>query len=69
MPPSARPDPGGMKQFACQSLVPGCEAVFTGDRERDVLLPAVEHAEQDHQMADTPAQAAVQVLDNIVEAA
>jgi predicted small metal-binding protein len=58
-----------MKQFACQSLVPCCEAVFTGESERDVLLPAVEHAEQDHDMDESPAQAAVQVLDNIVEAA
>jgi predicted small metal-binding protein len=58
-----------MKQFTCQSVVPGCEAVFTGQSEREVLLPAVEHAEQDHNMDETPAQAAVQVLDHIVEAA
>jgi predicted small metal-binding protein len=69
MPASAKVDREGMKQFACQSVVPGCEAVFSGESEREVLLPAVEHAEQDHDMDETPAVAAVQVLDHIVEAA
>jgi predicted small metal-binding protein len=69
MPAFVRADGSGMKQFACQSVVPSCEAVFTGDSDRDVLLPAVEHVEQDHDMDGTPAQAAVQVLDHIVEAA
>jgi predicted small metal-binding protein len=59
----------GMKLFACQSMAPECEAVFTGDSEYDVLVQAVDHAGREHDMDDTPAQAAVQVLDHIVEAA
>jgi predicted small metal-binding protein len=54
-----------MKQFACESLVPDCNAVFTGESEGEVLLQAVRHAGQEHDMDDTPAQAAVLVFEHI----
>ena len=57
-----------MKQFACQSVVPDCDAVFTGESEGEVLLQAVRHAGQEHDMADAPAQAAVLMFEHIVEA-
>jgi predicted small metal-binding protein len=57
-----------MKQFACQSVVPDCDAVFTGASEGEVLLQAVRHAGQEHDMADAPAQAAVLVFEHIVDA-
>jgi predicted small metal-binding protein len=52
-----------MLQFCCE-----CGAVFSGDTDREIMVAAVEHACQEHDTADTPAQTAVQVLDNIVEA-
>ena len=58
-----------MKLFSCDTVVPGCQAVFEGDSDREVLLQAVEHAGQDHGMTEAPAQLAVDVLDNIAEAA
>ena len=54
-----------MKQFACQSVVPDCDAVFTGESEGEVLLQAVRHAGQEHDMDDTPAQTAVLVFEHI----
>ena len=54
-----------MKQFACESLVPDCNAVFTGESEGEVLLQAVRHTGQEHDMGDTPAQAAVLVFEHI----
>jgi predicted small metal-binding protein len=54
-----------MLVFLCES----CGSVFTGATDREVLVEAVDHAGHDHGMGDARAQAAVQVLDNIVEAA
>ena len=54
-----------MKQFACQSVVPDCNAVFTGESEGEVLVQAVRHTGQAHEMDDTPAQAAVLVFEHI----
>jgi predicted small metal-binding protein len=54
-----------MKQFACQSVIPDCDAVFTGESEGEVLLQAVRHAGQEHDMDDKPAQAAVLVFEHI----
>jgi predicted small metal-binding protein len=53
-----------MLQYCCE-----CGAVFTGDSDREIMLEAVDHACQEHDSTDTPAQAAVLVLDGIVEAA
>jgi predicted small metal-binding protein len=57
-----------MKQFACQSVVKDCDAVFTGESEGEVLLQAVRHATEQHDMNEAPAQAAVLVFEHIVDA-
>ena len=54
-----------MKRFACQSVIPDCHAVFTGESEGEVLLQAVRHTGKEHDMDDTPAQAAVLVFEHI----
>ena len=53
-----------MLQFSCE-----CGAVFTAETDREIMIQAVEHAAKEHETGETPAQTAVQVLDNIVEAA
>jgi predicted small metal-binding protein len=54
-----------MLQFSCEA----CGAIFTGETDREILVTAVEHAGHEHGMTEAPAQAAVEVLDGIVEAA
>ena len=49
-----------MLEYACP-----CGQVFTGEAERDVLVAAVDHAVEEHGMAEARAQAAVQVLDGL----
>ncbi len=49
-----------MKQFACGTVVPGCEGVVTGATDDDVLAAAAAHAASVHGMADVP--------DEVVEA-
>ena len=54
-----------MLKLACDS----CDAVFTAETDREILVAAVDHAREQHDMGESPAQAAVHALDNIVEAA
>ena len=49
-----------MVEYACP-----CGQVFTGESDRDLLVEAVDHAGEEHGMADARAQAAVQVLDGL----
>ncbi|HET9075166.1 MAG TPA: DUF1059 domain-containing protein [Solirubrobacteraceae bacterium] len=41
-----------MKQFACGSVVPGCQAVFVAEEEDDILRQVAEHARLDHGITD-----------------
>ncbi len=43
-----------MKQFACGTVVPGCEGVVTGETDDDVLAAAAAHAASAHGMDDVP---------------
>lgn len=43
-----------MKQFACSTVVPGCDGVVTGDTEDDVLAAAAQHAADAHGMSEVP---------------
>ena len=43
-----------MKQFACATVVDGCDGVVTGATEDDVLAAAAAHAAEAHGMADVP---------------
>ncbi|MEY2402318.1 MAG: hypothetical protein QOJ08_2429 [Ilumatobacteraceae bacterium] len=37
-----------MKQFACATVMPGCDGVVTGETEDDVLAAAAQHAASAH---------------------
>ena len=43
-----------MKQFACGTVVAGCDGVVTGETEEDVLAAAARHAGDAHGMTEVP---------------
>lgn len=43
-----------MKQFACATVVDGCDGVVSGETEDDVLAAAAAHAAEAHGMTDVP---------------
>ena len=45
-----------MKQFACGTVVPGCDGVVTGETEDEVLAAAAQHAASAHGMTELPAE-------------
>jgi predicted small metal-binding protein len=45
-----------MKQFACGTVVPGCDGVVTGETEDEVLAAAAQHAASAHGMTEVPAE-------------
>ena len=49
-----------MLEYTC-----ACGQVFSGESAGEVLVEAVDHADRDHGMTETRAQAAVQVLDGL----
>jgi predicted small metal-binding protein len=49
-----------MLEYTCT-----CGEVFAGDNAGELLVEAVDHADQVHGMTDARAQAAVQVLDGL----
>ena len=51
---------GIMKQFACGTVVDGCDGVVTGETEEEVLAAAAQHAAEAHGMSE--------VTDDVVEA-
>jgi predicted small metal-binding protein len=54
-----------MKQFACGSVVPGCQAVFTGKDEDEILGQVAEHAKADHGISDVSPELVESVRSNI----
>ena len=56
-----------MKQFACGSVVPGCDGVVTGESDDEVLSAAAAHAEQAHGMTEIPADLVAQIRGGITE--
>lgn len=56
-----------MKQFACGSIVPGCDAKFTGETEDEILSQVPEHAREAHGMDEVPDELVDQVKANIEE--
>lgn len=50
-----------MKQLACGSVVPNCEAVFRGESEDDLMRQATAHAQEAHGMDTIPPAVAAQV--------
>lgn len=45
-----------MKQFACGTVVDGCDGVVSGETEDEVLAAAAAHAASAHGMDDVPAE-------------
>jgi predicted small metal-binding protein len=43
-----------VKQFACSTVVDGCDGVVTGETENEVLTAAARHAAEAHGMTDLP---------------
>ncbi len=43
-----------MKQFACATVVDGCDGVVTGATDDEVLAAAAVHAKEAHGMSDVP---------------
>jgi predicted small metal-binding protein len=58
-----------MKQFACGSVVTGCQAVFRAPTEDGILAQVAEHARRDHGMTDIPAEVVDAIRSNILVAA
>lgn len=56
-----------MKQFACASVVDGCEGVVTGATEEEVLAAAAQHAAEAHGMSDVPPEVVAAIRSGIVE--
>lgn len=57
-----------MKQFACGSVVPGCDGVVTGESEADVLNAAASHAAEAHGMTQVPDELMTRIRAGITEA-
>ena len=55
-----------MKQFACGSVVPGCQAVFLAEEEDDILRQVAEHAARDHGLDQVSNEMVESVRHNIV---
>jgi predicted small metal-binding protein len=57
-----------MKQFACGTVVDGCDGVVTGATEEDVLAAAAAHAADVHGMTEVPAEVVSAIKAGITEA-
>lgn len=56
-----------MKEFTCGSIVPGCDARFTGETEEEILEQVPAHAAEAHGMTDVPPEVVEQVKANITD--
>jgi predicted small metal-binding protein len=54
-----------MKEFACESVVPGCPEVFRADDDDGILVQVALHALDDHEMIDVPPELVVRVRSQI----
>ena len=57
-----------MKQFACGTVVDGCDGVVTGETEDDVLAAAAQHAADAHGLSEVPAELVTQIRAGITDA-
>ncbi|MDX2379787.1 MAG: DUF1059 domain-containing protein [Acidimicrobiia bacterium] len=57
-----------MKQFACGTVVDGCDGVVTGETDDDVLAAAAQHAAAAHGLTEVPDELAAQIKAGITEA-
>lgn len=57
-----------MKQFACATVVSGCDGVVTGETEGDVLAAAAAHAAEAHGMSSVPDEVVAAIRAGITDA-
>jgi predicted small metal-binding protein len=56
-----------VKQFACNVLVPGCEAQFEGESEDEILEHVTVHARDEHGLDEVPPEIEDQIRAAISE--
>lgn len=56
-----------MKQFACGTVVDGCDGVVTGETVDEVLEAAAAHAAEAHGMYEVPNELVEQIRAGITE--
>ena len=54
-----------MKQFACGSVVTGCQAVFRAPDEDEILIQVAHHARHDHGLTEISDELVAVVRQNI----
>ncbi len=57
-----------MKQFACATVVDGCDGVVSGETENDVLVAAAAHAAEAHGMNEVPPEVVSAIRAGITDA-
>lgn len=57
-----------MKQFACATVVDGCDGVVSGATEDDVLAAAAAHAAEVHGMSEVPDDVVAAIRAGITDA-
>ncbi len=57
-----------MRQFACGTVVDGCDGVVTGETDDDVLAAAAAHAKDAHGMDDVPPDVVAAIRSGITDA-
>jgi predicted small metal-binding protein len=57
-----------MKQFACGTVVPGCDGVVQGATDDDVLAAAAAHARDAHGMDQVPDEVVAAIRSGITDA-
>jgi len=57
-----------MKQFACATVVDGCEGVVSGATEDEVLTAAAAHAAEAHGMNEVPPEVVSAIRAGITDA-
>ena len=57
-----------MKQFACGTVVDGCDGVVTGETDEEVLAAAARHAAEAHGMTEVPDDVVAAIKAGITDA-
>lgn len=57
-----------MRQFACGTVVAGCDGVVTGKTDDEVLMAAASHASEVHGMSEVPDEVVAAIRSGITDA-
>lgn len=66
--PETKREENEMKQFACGTVVDGCDGVVTGETEDEVLAAAAKHAAEVHGMSEVPPEVVGAIKAGITDA-